>query len=259
MPRDCTHDDATGSSTLTRLLGLHRCGSCGKLMGRSHGPSTPEVVLQPRAGERWGLTSFPAFLGRSAACVRVEDPLVSRVHARIVPTPGGFCIEDMGSMNGLFVDGIRVRSALLSPGSTIRIGNTELLVARICGLEQALQSPAALAPRPETASRPEPPPPPPPRPRPSAAPRVPSGAARTGDGAARWLGSFVLGSACTLQAALVALLLALLVFQIGAADRAAVLVALSVLGVQCILALALLMSLAFETSRGADALHASHS
>ena len=76
----------------------------------------------------------PGFtIGRGAdADIRINDPGISRQHARIVVTgaPGDptISIEDAGSTNGILVNGERVRSALLTEGSRIEMGNTRLLV-----------------------------------------------------------------------------------------------------------------------------------
>ncbi len=67
-------------------------------------------------------------LGRSGDChITLEDPLVSRTHARIVvePEPG---IEDLGSRNGVKVNGQRIQGrARLADGDRIRLGTQELV------------------------------------------------------------------------------------------------------------------------------------
>ncbi|WP_040162306.1 FhaA domain-containing protein [Nigerium massiliense] len=76
----------------------------------------------------------PGFtLGRgNDADVRINDPGISRLHARIVVQGFGdgqqISVEDMGSTNGILVDGQRVRNAPLHEGSRIEMGNTRLLV-----------------------------------------------------------------------------------------------------------------------------------
>ena len=78
--------------------------------------------------------SAPGFtLGRGTdADVRINDPGISRLHARInVSGNGGeasVTIEDMGSTNGILVDGQRVRQATLRDGSRVELGNTRMLV-----------------------------------------------------------------------------------------------------------------------------------
>jgi PAS domain S-box-containing protein len=63
-------------------------------------------------------------LGRAEeADYRIDDPGVSRRHARIVPHPeGGHLLADLGSRNGTYLNGIRVRSARLSAGDRIQVG-----------------------------------------------------------------------------------------------------------------------------------------
>ncbi len=56
--------------------------------------------------------------------VVVADLLVSRHHAELVRRPdGGWDIADLGSPNGTFVDGARVRRAPVSPASVVGIGH----------------------------------------------------------------------------------------------------------------------------------------
>jgi ABC-type multidrug transport system ATPase subunit len=57
----------------------------------------------------------------------VPDVLASRHHATLVPTPAGTEIRDNRSINGTFVNGARVDSALLREGDTVTIGNIDLV------------------------------------------------------------------------------------------------------------------------------------
>ncbi|SEH92055.1 ABC-type multidrug transport system, ATPase component [Mycolicibacterium rutilum] len=57
----------------------------------------------------------------------VPDVLASRHHATLVPTPAGTEIQDNRSINGTFVNGARVESALLHDGDTVTIGNIDLV------------------------------------------------------------------------------------------------------------------------------------
>ncbi|MFW0783657.1 ATP-binding cassette domain-containing protein [Gordonia sp. CPCC 206044] len=60
--------------------------------------------------------------------VVVDDMLVSRHHARITAAPTGLLLEDLGSVNGTFVNGHRIDTARLSDGAVITIGNSDLVV-----------------------------------------------------------------------------------------------------------------------------------
>jgi hypothetical protein len=53
-----------------------------------------------------------------------EDTTVSRRHARIRASDGGYRLEDLGSSNGTFVNGGRVTEAPLRPGDEVSIGGT---------------------------------------------------------------------------------------------------------------------------------------
>jgi pSer/pThr/pTyr-binding forkhead associated (FHA) protein len=68
-------------------------------------------------------------VGRDAGSgIRLErDEFVSARHARIEPRTDGLWIDDLGSTNGTFVNGGRVKSGrTLRPGDVVRIGETEL-------------------------------------------------------------------------------------------------------------------------------------
>ena len=57
----------------------------------------------------------------------IPDVLASRHHATLIPTPGGTEIADHRSINGTFVNGTRVDTALLNDGDVVTIGNVDLV------------------------------------------------------------------------------------------------------------------------------------
>ena len=57
----------------------------------------------------------------------IPDVLAPRHHATLIPTPGGTEIADNRSINGTFVNGTRVDTALLNEGDVVTIGNVDLL------------------------------------------------------------------------------------------------------------------------------------
>jgi hypothetical protein len=121
-PRALLHEDArvvAGSVAIETVLDEH-VGVRAVVFERSDGSRT---VL--RDGLR---------IGRSAANdLVVDDPRASRRHARIAAAAGGFAIEDLGSSNGTFVNGERVRRAPLAAGVTVTIGGTHLRVSTDAG------------------------------------------------------------------------------------------------------------------------------
>ncbi|MBX9639415.1 MAG: ATP-binding cassette domain-containing protein, partial [Mycobacteriaceae bacterium] len=87
-----------------------------------------EAIPVPRSGAPQPQLP-PAFttIGRATDNdIVVADVLASRRHAVLVETPLGTEIRDVHSVNGTFVKGIRVGSALLSEGDVVTIGNVDL-------------------------------------------------------------------------------------------------------------------------------------
>jgi FHA domain len=68
-----------------------------------------------------------ATMGRADGSeIEIDDPFASSVHARIFPRGQFMYIEDMGSTNGTYLNGRRLRAAeRLKVGDSVRIGETE--------------------------------------------------------------------------------------------------------------------------------------
>lgn len=78
-------------------------------------------------GRRNVLSGSRVVLGRSReADIVLQDPNVSRRHAELRRDEGGWQIVDLGSTNGIKVNGRRVNNQPLSPGDQITIGVTDL-------------------------------------------------------------------------------------------------------------------------------------
>ncbi|WP_062888133.1 ATP-binding cassette domain-containing protein, partial [Mycobacterium avium] len=60
----------------------------------------------------------------------IQDVLASRHHAFLIQTPLGTEIRDAHSVNGTFVNGVRVGSAVLTEGDVVTIGNVDLVFTR---------------------------------------------------------------------------------------------------------------------------------
>lgn len=58
----------------------------------------------------------------------LDDPLVSKHHARIEPTPQGILITDLGSTNGIYLGPQRVPRVLVTQPSIVGIGSTFIAV-----------------------------------------------------------------------------------------------------------------------------------
>jgi pSer/pThr/pTyr-binding forkhead associated (FHA) protein len=74
------------------------------------------------------LDSSPVELGRALEneIQLEEDEFASSRHARLTPQRDGVWVEDTGSTNGTFVNGVRLtRARRLEPGDVIRIGESD--------------------------------------------------------------------------------------------------------------------------------------
>lgn len=91
--------------------------------------STYLVITRGRElGIRYPLDkSIENHLGRGLECtVQLNDPLSSRVHAKIVFEESQWHLRDAGSRNGTLINGSKVDIATLTHGNVVRIGNTDL-------------------------------------------------------------------------------------------------------------------------------------
>jgi len=81
------------------------------------------VLSGTRLGHRLVLGDTPVDVGRgSAAGLILDADSVSRKHARIERFGGGHKIIDLGSTNGTYVNGARVKEQILKDGDRIGIG-----------------------------------------------------------------------------------------------------------------------------------------
>lgn len=73
--------------------------------------------------------SMPLVFGSSAAAdVRVDDPTVSAEHCEVCVGGGGISIRDLGSKNGTYVGGARIKEAWGTSGTIVVIGETSIVI-----------------------------------------------------------------------------------------------------------------------------------
>ena len=87
------------------------------------------VVNGPGRGVRFDISTDggEAVIGRSVGTrIRVDDTEVSRQHAAILHDGETFCLNDLKSANGTFLNGKRVNRSPLNHGDSIRLGSTVL-------------------------------------------------------------------------------------------------------------------------------------
>lgn len=86
------------------------------------------IIKGPQTGNTFELETGETTIGRDPSnCIFLNDMTVSRAHAKIVRNAAGALIEDLGSLNGTWVDGAIVNSAPLHDGSSVQIGTFTLI------------------------------------------------------------------------------------------------------------------------------------
>lgn len=120
------------------------------MMGRGRPTATLVVRQGTQAGMSFVISGNQVVIGREEGLdIVLQDPEASRRHARINWQGGRYTIEDLGSTNGTFVNGMQITIPQpLNPGDSIGIGQTAL-VFQVFGAEAtptAYQAPDQQAP-----------------------------------------------------------------------------------------------------------------
>ncbi|MBW3622834.1 MAG: FHA domain-containing protein [Armatimonadetes bacterium] len=139
--------------------GTEWCGECGFRLDAAPGetPSPdqarPPAQLTDERGNAYPLYPGVSTLGRQDTTVLIQDPTVSRRHARITLDEGGLRIEDLDSSNGTTVDGERLNPGepkAIHDGATIQVGSVSLKLE----VNEAISQAAEEGPPSETSDAP---------------------------------------------------------------------------------------------------------
>jgi FhaA, N-terminal domain/FHA domain len=94
-------------------------------------PVERETVALLEGSTRHEVTKPVTVIGRSASCdIRLGDANVSRRHAELRQQGTAYWIVDLGSTNGVEVNGTRMEQAKLEHGDTVVLGESELVFMR---------------------------------------------------------------------------------------------------------------------------------
>lgn len=92
---------------------------------------TPSLLMisGPQIGRNFSMIEEEFMIGRAHHCdLPIEDELVSRHHCKIVFTPQGAILKDLGSTNGTLLNGRRIREeVVLNEGDQIQVGGLVIL------------------------------------------------------------------------------------------------------------------------------------
>jgi two-component system response regulator HydG len=90
-----------------------------------------ELFLEPYYGRKRKIKLFRThyLIGSGADCgIPIDDPFVSKKHAelRLCGATGGYKITDLGSRNGVFLNGVKIEAAPLQSRGMLRLGRSTL-------------------------------------------------------------------------------------------------------------------------------------
>ncbi len=111
------------TTSYLRVVQNSRLAVCFLASGTAVGEAAFEAVE---------FTRDSIIIGRDPGCEQpLDNPMISWHHARLQRTPEGTFVEDLGSLNGTFVDGIRISGRVqITPGQEVALGQLSLSVNR---------------------------------------------------------------------------------------------------------------------------------
>lgn len=90
----------------------------------------PVLVVRkgPEVGERFFIDRAELTMGRSPESdIFLNDVTVSRCHARLERSGDEVAVVDVGSLNGTYVNNVRVDRALLQDGDVVQVGKFQMV------------------------------------------------------------------------------------------------------------------------------------
>ena len=93
--------------------------SANVMLRQTKGPSAPKEHL---------LDAAELIVGRSSKCdICIDSPELSRQHIQLRRNGPECEVLDMGSRNGVYLNGVKIHRAVLRGGDTIQIGNVTFM------------------------------------------------------------------------------------------------------------------------------------
>ncbi len=145
------HLDVVTLGRLVDLVFVCKSGEAPVSVGVGIIDAVLEPLDGPDRGTPFDIGKGETTLGRAEACTLVVDnAAISKVHARIQRTPDQVTVQDLGSLNGTFVNGTRITAPTpLMTGDTLSIGSARSFAVTVT--RDAASAPA-MTPSPATTS-----------------------------------------------------------------------------------------------------------
>jgi hypothetical protein len=125
-----TGSDQTTTISLAGLDVDEHDDLAGELLGESLPAGFALLVVQrgPNAGSRFLLDKQVTTAGRHPdSDIFLDDVTVSRRHAQFTRTDDGFVVEDVGSLNGTYLNRERIEKAPVGNGDEVQVGKFRLM------------------------------------------------------------------------------------------------------------------------------------
>ncbi len=152
----CPRCGLKGNSSIdTSTVKKLKCKKCGHIFSLSHDsgepvqplPDTPAIIRTQdpdrdipssmgahiltvlsgvQLGKKFRLTKFQNIIGRRNADITLNDPMISRQHAILEIFDTKVLLKDLGSANGIYYNGKRIKIVILNNGDKIQLGETIL-------------------------------------------------------------------------------------------------------------------------------------
>jgi signal transduction histidine kinase/pSer/pThr/pTyr-binding forkhead associated (FHA) protein len=93
------------------------------------------IIKGPKEGQAYALQGEEVVIGRDPTCeLSIDDGTLSRKHAKIVLNAHGLALEDLGSANGVLVNGVRVKKSALRVDDQLTLGKVEMQLRQVTEL-----------------------------------------------------------------------------------------------------------------------------
>jgi hypothetical protein len=122
---------APGETRVYRATAAETEAASAEDLGLDPEPPSAPIASLTVDGTAHELRKPSIVIGRSKECdIRVSDPNVSRRHAEIRQEGSTYWVVDLGSTNGIAVNGRALKRSKLDEGDRITLGSTELVFTR---------------------------------------------------------------------------------------------------------------------------------
>jgi hypothetical protein len=126
--REAEAEPEPGATRIYRAAPVETEAASAEELGLEEPEPAPTVTVNGKAHE---LQKASVVIGRSKDCdIRISDPNVSRRHAEIRQEGSTYWVVDLGSTNGIAVNGHALKRAKLDDDDRITLGSTEIVFHR---------------------------------------------------------------------------------------------------------------------------------